>query len=158
MSFAAKLRRAPGRITTGAFILEQGIGKLQADDETVKHLHDAAAGAYPIFEKLDPKAFVKLLGAGEAALGTALLLPRIPARWAGLGLAGFAGSLLGQWWRTPSMHEPNSLKPTQQGITIAKDAWMLGIGTGLVVDDVTTRTRRRRSRRRDDSPASPAAS
>ena len=45
MSFAAKLRRAPGRVATGAFILEQGLGKLQADDETAKHLHDAATSA-----------------------------------------------------------------------------------------------------------------
>jgi len=139
MSFAAKLRRAPGRIATGAFIFEQGLGKLQADDETAKHLHSAATGAYPVFEKVDPKTFAKLLGTSETALGAALLLPLVRARWAGLGLAGFAGSLLGLWWRTPGMHEPNSPKPTQQGIPIAKDSWMLAIGAGLVLDDLISR-------------------
>ncbi len=29
--------------------------------------------------------------------------------------------------------------PTQQGIPLAKDVWMLGIGLGLVIDDLTDR-------------------
>ncbi|HEY7048115.1 MAG TPA: hypothetical protein VH373_12925 [Jatrophihabitantaceae bacterium] len=153
MSFAAKLRRAPGRVATGAFILEQGLGKLQADDETAKHLHDAATSAYPVFEKLDPKTFTKLLGTGETALGTALLLPLVPARFAGLGLAGFAGGLLGLWWRTPSMHEPNSPRPTPQGVPIAKDSWMLAIGAGLVVDALTARGSERRVARKAERRA-----
>jgi hypothetical protein len=32
------------------------------------------------------------------------------------------------------MHEPGSIWPTPQGIAISKDAWMLGIGLGLIVD------------------------
>ena len=60
-----------------------------------------------------------------------------PAAIAGLGLAGFSSALLTMWWRTPGMHEPGSLRPTHQGTAIAKDVWMLGIGTGLVVDAAT---------------------
>lgn len=30
---------------------------------------------------------------------------------------------------------------SQQGIPIAKDVWMLGIGTGLVVDAATSRAK-----------------
>jgi hypothetical protein len=26
--------------------------------------------------------------------------------------------------------------PTQQGVALAKDSWMLGIGLGLVIDDL----------------------
>jgi hypothetical protein len=145
MQIATKLRRAPGRIATGGFILNSGLSKLSADDETAKHLHAMAVGAYPVFDKIDPKVFVKLLASGEIALGGALLLPLVPARLAGLGLMGLSGALLGMWWRTPGMHEPGSPRPTQQGTPIAKDVWMFGIGLGLVVDAVTSRVRRARS-------------
>ena len=59
MSLAAKLRRAPLRIVTGAFLLNAGVGKFSADDDTAKNLHGMASGAYPIFEKVPPKAFAK---------------------------------------------------------------------------------------------------
>jgi len=65
-----------------------------------------ASGAYPVFAKMEPKQFLKLLGVGETALGSALLLPLVPARLAGLGLVGFSGALLAMWWRTPGMHDP----------------------------------------------------
>jgi len=139
----AKLRRAPGRIATGAFILNTGLTKLTtADDDTAKALHSMAAHAYPVFDKLEPRQFLKLLGTGETALGSALLLPLVPARLAGLGLMGFSGALLGMWWRTPGMHEPGNPRPTHQGTTIAKDVWMFAIGTGLVIDALTSRPRK----------------
>jgi uncharacterized membrane protein YphA (DoxX/SURF4 family) len=139
MTLAVKLRRAPGRIATGAFILNAGLGKLHADEQTAKALHDLAAGAYPVFANIEPKRFLKMVAVGEVALGSALLLPVVPAALAGLGLAGFSSTLLGMWWRTPGMHEPGKPRPTQQGTTIAKDIWMLGIGTGLVIDAATSR-------------------
>jgi hypothetical protein len=134
MTLAAKLRRAPGRVVTGAFILNSGLGKINAGEEQAKGVHGMAAGAYPFLAKVPPKPFVKGLAIGELALGGALLAPIVPAGLAGLALTGFAGSLLGMWWRTPGMHEQGSPKPTQQGIGIAKDVWMLGIGAGLVID------------------------
>jgi hypothetical protein len=30
------------------------------------------------------------------------------------------------------MRKPNSLAPTEQGLAIAKDVWLLGIGIGLL--------------------------
>jgi hypothetical protein len=158
MSLAAKLRRAPGRIAAGAFILNSGLTKLRGDEDTAKAVHGMAAGAYPVLGKLEPKPFLKVLAASETALGSALLLPLVPARLVGLGLAGFAGSLLGMWWRTPSMHESGSLRPTQAGTAIAKDSWMLAIGAGLLVDDVTTRASSRRATRRAERAAERAAS
>jgi uncharacterized membrane protein YphA (DoxX/SURF4 family) len=134
MTISAKLRRAPGRIATGAFILNSGLGKFNGDDETAKRVHSMAAGAYPACGKVPPKPFLKLLATGEIALGTALLLPIVPAGLAGIGLLGFSGSLLGMWWRTPGMHHEGSPRPTQQGTAIAKDSWMLAIGIGLVID------------------------
>jgi hypothetical protein len=32
------------------------------------------------------------------------------------------------------MHEPGNVWPTQAGIAVSKDVWMLGIGLGLVAD------------------------
>ncbi|MEP7178405.1 MAG: hypothetical protein ABI775_04915 [Pseudonocardiales bacterium] len=134
MSLSAKLRRAPARIVTGAFILNSGLGKLKGDDDTAKMVHGMAAGAYPALEKVPPSPFLKTLAVSEVALGSALLVPFAPAALTGLGLAGFSGSLLGLYWRTPGMHEEGSLRPTQQGIGLAKDVWMLGIAVSLLLD------------------------
>jgi hypothetical protein len=59
MSLSAKLRRAPLRIVTGAFILNSGIGKLSADENTAKMLHGMATGTYPFLGKVQPKVFAK---------------------------------------------------------------------------------------------------
>lgn len=133
MSLAAKLRRAPLRIATGAFILNSGIGKLQADEPTAAALHGMGANAYPVLKKVEPKIFIKVLAVGEVAVGAALLLPLVPAGLAGLALTGFAGSLLYMYARTPALHD-KYLRPTQAGTAVAKDVFMLGAGVSLVVD------------------------
>ena len=138
MTLAAKLRRAPLRAVTGALILEQGLSKLNGDDDQAKALHGMAAGAYPIVEKVPPKPFLKALAVGEVVLGGALLAPIVPAGLAGLALTGFSGALLGVYWRTPGLHTEGNPRPTKQGITLAKDTWLLGIGTALVVDAALT--------------------
>ncbi len=136
MAFPVKLRHLPQRIATGAFILNAGIGKLNADEETAAQLHGFAVGTYPFLAKLKPQDFAKLLGGTEIALGAALLLPVVPSALAGAGLAAFSGGLLGLYIRTPGMRKEGSPLPTQQGIPIAKDVWMLGIGLGLVTADL----------------------
>jgi len=145
MSIAAKLRRAPGRLASGAFILNEGIGKLSADDERAKRLHEMAVGSYPFLAKVEPKLFVRGLSVVEIALGSALLLPVVPAGLAGVGLVGFSASLLGMWWRTPGMHEERSPRPSPQGAAMAKDVWMLAIGAGLVIDAITAEARTTRT-------------
>jgi hypothetical protein len=50
---------------------------------------------------------------------------------AGAVLTGFSAGLLGLYLRTPGMRKPGSLAPTEQGLAIAKDVWLLGIGVGL---------------------------
>ena len=54
------------------------------------------------------------------------------ASLAGAALTGFAGGLLGLYWRTPGLRKPGSVWPTQQGLGVSKDVWMLGIGAGLL--------------------------
>jgi uncharacterized membrane protein YkgB len=34
--------------------------------------------------------------------------------------------------RTPALHKPGSVWPTQAGTAVSKDVWMLGIGLGLM--------------------------
>jgi hypothetical protein len=138
MSLSAKLRRAPLRIATGAFILNSGLEKFRGDEEHAKGVHGMASGAYPQFDKVDHKLFFKGLAAAETALGAALLLPIVPPAAAGLGLAAYSGGLLGMYWRTPALHRDGDPRPTPEGIAIAKDSWMFGIGTSLVIDALAT--------------------
>jgi hypothetical protein len=129
-----KIRHIPTRVATGAFILSSGLAKRKAGEENAVQLHGLTAGTYPIAAKLSPPAFLQFVSTGEIALGTALLLPIVPTALAGAGLTAFSAGLLGLYLKTPGMHEPGSLAPTQQGTPIAKDVWMLGIGVGLMID------------------------
>ena len=125
----------PIRLATGAFILNSGVTKLSADAETAGTLHGFASGTYPFLGTLDAKTFTRALAVGELALGTALLAPVVPAALAGAGLAAFSAGLLGLYVKTPGMR--NGIRPTQQGIPIAKDVWMLGIGLTLMAEGST---------------------
>jgi uncharacterized membrane protein YphA (DoxX/SURF4 family) len=131
-----KLRRAPGRIATGVYILNSGIGKLSGDEATAKGVHGLAAGAYPMLERVGPKTFLKAVAISEIGIGGALLAPVVGPKIAATGLLGFSGALLGMYWRTPAMHEPGDPRPTPAGIAISKDVWMFAIGAGLLIDGV----------------------
>ena len=135
--FSVKPRQLPSRIAAGAFILNSGIGKLSADEATAARLHGFATGAYPFLGKIKPKDFARLLAVSEVALGAALLIPFVPDVLAGAGLTAFSGGLLGLYARTPGMRKEGSPFPTQEGITLAKDVWMAGIGVSLLVDGIT---------------------
>ena len=135
--FSTKARHLPQRIATGAFILNSGIGKLSADEETAASLHGFAVGTYPFLNKLKPKDFVRILAATEITLGAALLIPVVPTAVAGVGLTAFSGGMLGLYAKTPGMRKEGTPLPTQQGIPLAKDIWMAGIGVGLVIDALT---------------------
>ena len=136
MRLTIKASHLPPRIAAGAFILNSGVGKWSADEETAAQLHGFAVGTYPFLAKLKPKDFVRLLSVTEITLGAALLVPVIPSALVGAGLTAFSGALLGLYARTPGMRKDGTPFPTQQGIALAKDAWMLGIGLGLVIDDL----------------------
>ena len=140
MSLAAKLRRAPGRVVTGAFILNAGLSKMKGDEDTAGFIHGMATGAYPPIGKLAPTVFLKVLAVSEIAVGSALLLPIVPAGLAGIALTGFAAGLLGLYIRTPGLHD-SRMRPTQAGTAVAKDIWMAGIGIGLVVDAALSESR-----------------
>ncbi len=119
------------RISAGAFILNSGLGKRGADDEAAAGMHGFAAGTYPFLKSVPPQQFVKGLAATEIGLGALLLTPFVPTAVAGAALTAFSGGLLGLYLKTPGMRKPGSLAPTEQGLAIAKDSWLLGIGIGL---------------------------
>jgi hypothetical protein len=138
MRLPVKARHLPQRMATGAFILNSGVNKLSADEETAAQLHGFAVGTYPFLAKLKPKDFARFLAVSEIALGSTLLLPFVPSIVAGAGLAAFSGGLLGMYVKTPGMRREGTPFPTQQGTALAKDVWMMGIGLGLVIDDLTS--------------------
>jgi hypothetical protein len=142
MNLRVKAWQLPPRLITGAYFLNAGLSKRGADNATAGQLHGFAAGTYPFFGKLDAKRFTGLLSTAEIAIGTALVLPVVPAWLAGAGLTAFALGTMGLYLRTPGMRQEGSMRPTQQGIPLAKDAWMVGIGLALMVDEVAERARR----------------
>jgi hypothetical protein len=129
---AFKLWHVPVRLATGAFILNSGLSKLNADKETAEQLHGFASTAYPQFQETPPEQFTKMLSTGEIAVGAALLTPSTGV--AGAALMGFASMLGRLYLKTPGMHQEGNLRPTEQGTPVAKDVWMLGIGSALVID------------------------
>jgi len=133
-----RFRHVPGRLASGSVILNSGLTILFADDQTATGLHETATGSYPIFKGVNYRLFTKLLAGGEIALGTALLLPVVPTTLAAAGLAAFSAGLVGLYLRTPGMRRQGSLRPTEEGLALAKDVWMLGIAAGLLIDELTT--------------------
>lgn len=127
------LTHVPIRVTTGAFILNSGLGKLGADEGTAQFLHGAAAATYPaLFKDMKPASFAQLLAASEIALGVALLAPMVPATVAGAALTGFGASLMGVYLKTPSMTLDDGIRPSQEGTAVAKDVWLVGAGLTLL--------------------------
>jgi hypothetical protein len=136
-----QMNRLPLRAITGAFILNSGITKLQAGQETAEGVHGFATSAYPELKRMRPEQFTKYLAAGEIALGAALLTPIVPAAVAGAGLTAFSAGLLGLYLKIPGMHQRGSLRPTEDGLAIAKDSWLLGIGLSLMGSGLSKRER-----------------
>ncbi len=136
------ITHAPLRLATGAFILNSGLSKLQADPETAAALHGMTATAYPIVHSMSPTTFTKTLAVGEIALGGALLLPMVPSALAGTALTGFGAGLLGLYLKVPGLRETGSLRPTQAGTPIAKDSWLIGAGATLALQGIFTGAKR----------------
>ena len=147
MNPRAVCRQLPLRLPMGAFFLNSGLSKWNADDTTAEQLHGFAAATYPFLAGMPPRRFVRLLAGGEIALGTALAVPVIPVAPAGAGLTAFGLGTLGLYLRTPGMRREHSLRPTEQGIGLAKDVWLVGTGLSLLVDGIAECRGRLRGRR-----------
>ncbi|WP_163553866.1 hypothetical protein [Candidatus Frankia alpina] len=142
MGLPLKARDVRGRVAAGTFILCSGLDKWKADRATAEGVHGLASNTYPFLAKLDPVTFTKALAGAELALGAALVVPVVPTGLAGLGLSAFSGGLLGLYTRTDGMRREGTVWPTQQGLPIAKDVWLLGIGLGFVIQGLGARRSR----------------
>jgi hypothetical protein len=134
------LRNVPTRLAAGAFILHSGIEKWSGGPEQAAGIHGMAAGAFPVLKGFKPTEFLKALSVGEVAVGTALLAPVVSPAVAGAALTGFSGALVALYLRTPALHKEGSIWPTQAGLGVSKDVWMLGIGVGLLADALSNRS------------------
>ncbi|MBD7981203.1 MULTISPECIES: hypothetical protein [Oerskovia] len=129
-----KLRQYIPRVAAGAFILNSGLTKRKADEETAQGIHGMAAGTFPFLADQDPVQFTRTLSTTEISLGTALLVPFVPTGVVALGLGAFSAGLVAMYLKTPGMTEADGIRPTPQGIGLAKDVFLLGIAGGLLVD------------------------
>lgn len=129
-----RLSHLPLRVATGAFILNSGLSKRKLDPGTAEGLHGMAAGALPPVANMKPASFGQALSTAEIALGLGLLLPFVSPVVVGAGLTAFGVSLTQIYLQTPGMREPGSLKPTQEGLGLAKDSWLVAAGLTLLYD------------------------
>ncbi|MFF3670108.1 hypothetical protein [Microtetraspora malaysiensis] len=139
MRVLVRPHQIPVRLATGLFMLNSGLSKASADEETAAALHGMASGTYPFLKDMEPMTFAKLLSKSEIALGVALLLPVVPSVVAGAALTAFAGGLVGLYLKTPGLRQEGSLRPTQEGVAIAKDTWLVGIGASLLCEELGRR-------------------
>jgi hypothetical protein len=134
-----KLAHLPLRVATGAYILNSGMSKQGLEGQAAEGLHGMASDAIPPVKRIQPEQFAKILSTGEIALGAALLIPFLPSALVGAALAGFSAGLVQLYLKTPGMRQPGSLKPTQEGIGLAKDVWLVGAGLTLLLDGLPKR-------------------
>lgn len=134
----------PLRLTAGAFMVNSGLSKTNVDEATAGQLHGFAAGTFPFLNKIEPPRFVQLLSKAEIAIGAALLLPVVPAAVAGAATTAFSAGTVALYLRTPGMRQEGSLRWTEQGLPLAKDSWLLGIGLSLLGEGIVSIRRRRR--------------
>jgi uncharacterized membrane protein YphA (DoxX/SURF4 family) len=132
-----RLRNLPPRLTTGGYIFHSGLEKWNAGPEQAEGMHGMAVGSFPALKNVSPPTFLKLLAVGEMATGALLLAPVVSPVKAGAALTVFSSALLTMYARTPGMRQPGSIWPTPDGIGLAKDVWMLGIGSGLILGGLT---------------------
>ncbi|OUM40978.1 hypothetical protein [Arthrobacter sedimenti] len=131
---AFQLSHIPLRLTTGAFILNSGLGKTNLDEGSAGYMQAMASKAFPQIGQLQAQQFGKALAASEIAIGSALLAPFIPSKLAGLALLAFSTGMMTMYFRTPELTQEDGIRPTQDGTSVAKDVWLVGVALSLLLD------------------------
>src|SRR5690625_3954360 len=85
----------PLRLTTGAFVLNSGIGKLSLSDEDAEGLQQMAANGVPVLADMSPAAFRRFIAFTEIGVGAAQLIPKVPGWLAGSALSAFSAGWFG---------------------------------------------------------------
>ena len=121
------------RGVTGAFIANPGTGKIGMSAEHSAGIQQVAASGILALTSLPSDKFGTWLGSAETAIGASLLAPFVPDKLAGAALAAFSGGLLSMYFRDPANTEADGIRPSQQGMALSKDVFMLAIGLALMV-------------------------
>ncbi|WP_104168820.1 hypothetical protein [Arthrobacter sp. SX1312] len=129
-----RITHIPLRLATGAYILNSGLGKTALDDGTAAYLQSAASRAFPQVSQFEAQQFATFLAASEITIGSALLAPFIPSRLAGLALLAFSAGMLTMYFTTPEMTMEDGVRPSPEGVALAKDSWLTGIALALILD------------------------
>ncbi|QCU77313.1 hypothetical protein E7744_03095 [Citricoccus sp. SGAir0253] len=137
------IAQIPLRLTAGAFILNSGINKSKLTEEQAEQLRDMGANGMPFLKDMSPKQFKQFITASEIGVGAALLLPFVPGWLAGAALTAFSSGLLSMYKNTPGMTEADGIRPSQEGTGVAKDVFLFGIGSALMVDGAVNRVGRK---------------
>lgn len=129
-----RIRHIPLRLTTGALILDSGLNKRHVTPEAAQAMQGMAGHAFPVVNSMSPQSFGSNLAKAEIGIGAALLAPFVPPAVAGAALTAFGGGLMAMYWNLPGMRQEGSIKPTQEGLSLAKDVWLVGAGLTLMLD------------------------
>lgn len=126
------LSSAALRVIPGLFIINSGIGKIGMPAEASAGTQQFAATGIPAVKNLPAERFGSILGWTETAVGGALLAPFVPNRLAGAGLTALGAGLLTLYFNNEGNTKEDGIRPTDDGIALAKDSWLVAIGLGLV--------------------------
>lgn len=129
------LSSAALRLIPAAMIINSGIGKLSMDAQSSAGLQQFAATGIKEMEKLPSDKFGKFIGISELAVGGALAAPFIPNRLAGAALTVFGSGLMTLYFNNEGNTLEDGVRPSESGLPLAKDSWLVAIGLGLMLSD-----------------------
>ena len=132
----------------GLFFAHVALSHRDLDEKGAKGLHRFACAGWPFLQRLPARWFKRGMVAAEAAVAVTLLAPFVPPVIGAAGLVGFGSGLLGVYARMPGMRRSErSVRPSDFGLSLAKDAWMVAAGTTVLVDAAVATAAAGRARR-----------
>lgn len=120
------------RGVTGAFILNSGLSKRGMPTEAAQGMQGFAATGVPALKNMSPDTFGTFIAYSEIGVGAALLTPFVPKKVAGAALGTFSAGLLSMYFRNPAMTESDGIRPSQEGMSLAKDSFLAAIAGALL--------------------------
>ena len=131
----------PLRLAFGAFFAHVALTHRNLDEKAAKGLHRFAQAGYPFLDKVSPDLFAKGMLTGETVVATTLLVPVLPPVIGATALTAFGSGLMGVYLRAPGMRRENSIRPSDIGMSMAKDSWMVAAGLSFFLDALVSRRR-----------------
>jgi hypothetical protein len=133
----------PIRVIFGGFFLHVALSHRELDENGAKGLRSFAASGYPFLKKVPPLTYKWGMVTAESAVAASLLVPGVPAVVGGAALTGFGGGLMGVYARNPMLRRSKlSARPSDLGLSMAKDSWMVAAGLAVLADAFSAGRRR----------------